>query len=54
MKLGSTILFSVAVASSMIGIYQVMVQRDIIGNYWIFMVSFLCLILYRYLNRPVK
>ena len=54
MKLGSTILFSVAVASSMIGIYQVMVEKDFIGNYWIFMVSFLCLVLYRYLNRPTK
>jgi hypothetical protein len=54
MKLGSVILFSMAVAFSMIGIYQVMVQKDIIGNYWIFMVSLICLMLYRYLNRQAK
>jgi hypothetical protein len=54
MKLGSTILFSLAVGFSVIGIYQVMVERDIVGNYWIFMLSFMCLIGYRYLNRPAK
>jgi hypothetical protein len=54
MKLGSVLLFSMAVAFTMIGIYQVMVQKDIIGNYWIFMLSFICLLLYRYLNRPAK
>ena len=54
MKLSSVILFSLAVGFTMIGIHRVVVQRDIVANYWIFMLSFVCLMLYRYFNRPVK
>jgi hypothetical protein len=54
MKLSSIILLSVAVVFSVAGIHRVMVQKDIVGNYWIFMVSFICLMLYRYVNRPAK
>ena len=54
MKLGSIILLSVAVVYSVIGIHRAIVEKDIVGNYWIFMVSFICLMWYRYLNRPAK
>jgi len=51
MKLSSIILLSVAVVFSVIGIHRVIVENDIIKNYWIFMVSLGCLILYRYQNQ---
>ncbi|MGV3640509.1 MAG: hypothetical protein ACO1NZ_08325 [Adhaeribacter sp.] len=54
MKLGSIILLSVAVVFSVIGIHRAIVEKDIVGNYWIFMVSFICLLWFRFLNRPAK
>ncbi|MGV3503052.1 MAG: hypothetical protein ACO1O1_05055 [Adhaeribacter sp.] len=54
MKLGSVILLSVALVSSVIGIHRAIVEKDIVGNYWIFMVSFICLFWLRFLNRPTK
>jgi hypothetical protein len=54
MKLSSVILLSLAVVFTVIGINQVMVEKDILGNYWIFMLSLMCLMLYRYVNRPAK
>lgn len=54
MKLSSIILLSVAVVFSIIGIHRAMVEKDIVANYWIFMVSFICLMLYRYQNRKAK
>lgn len=54
MKLGSIILLSVAVVFSVIGIHRAIVEKDIVGNYWIFMVSFICLLWFRFLNRPTK
>lgn len=53
-KLSGVILLSVAVVFTVIGIHRSMVEQDIIANYWIFMVSFACLMLYRYQNRKVK
>lgn len=54
MKLSSIILLSVAVAFTMIGIHRVVMERDIISNYWIFMISFVCLMWYRVQNPRVK
>ena len=54
MKLSSIVLLSVAVAFTMIGIHRVVIERDIISNYWIFMVSFICLMWYRFQNRKAK
>ncbi|MGV3587376.1 MAG: hypothetical protein ACO1OF_10260 [Adhaeribacter sp.] len=51
MKLSSVILMAVAVVFTVIGIHRVIVENDIIANYWIFMVSLGCLMLYRYQNR---
>lgn len=49
--LGRTILFSLAVVSFVIGTYQTVLQNDknsLRDNYWLFMVSFSCTMLYRY------
>ena len=51
MKLSSIILLSVAVVFTVIGIHRVIVENSIVANYWIFMVSLACLMLYRYQNR---
>jgi hypothetical protein len=51
MKLSSVILMAVAVAFTVIGIHRVIVENSITANYWIFMVSLACLMLYRYQNR---
>ena len=51
MKLSSIILLSVAVVFTVIGIHRVIVENSIAANYWIFMVSLACLMLYRYQNR---
>ena len=47
-------MLSVAVVFSVIGIHRAIVEKDIVGNYWIFMVSFICLLWFRFLNRPAK
>lgn len=49
--LGRTILFSVAVVSFVIGTYQTVLQNDknaLRDNYWLFMISFGCTLIYRY------
>jgi uncharacterized membrane protein len=48
MKLSSMVLLSVAVAFTVIGIHRVIVENDIAANYWIFMISLACLMLFRY------
>jgi hypothetical protein len=52
--LGRTVLFSLAVVSFVIGTYQT-VQRigdenALLDNYWLFMISFVCVLLFRYLK----
>lgn len=54
MKLSGVILLSVAAVFSVIGIHRAIVEKDIVSNYWIFMVSFACLMLFRYQNRKPK
>ncbi|MBC8083224.1 MAG: hypothetical protein H7Z21_08435 [Hymenobacter sp.] len=51
--LGRTVLFSVAVVSFVIGAYQTVLQNDenaLSDNYWLFMISFVCVLLFRYLK----
>lgn len=48
-----TILFSVAVVSFVIGAYQTVLQNNetaLRDNYWLFMISFVCVLLFRYLK----
>lgn len=58
-----TVLFSLAVVTFIIGTYQTVERTDkmaLMDNYWLFMLSFSCVLLYRYLGRkpavqpPVK
>ncbi|MDF7812415.1 hypothetical protein [Hymenobacter sp. YC55] len=48
-----TVLFSVGVVSFVIGAYQTVLQNDknaLRDNYWLFMISFSCVMLFRYLK----
>lgn len=48
-----TILFAVAVVSFVIGAYQTVLQNNetaLRDNYWLFMISFVCVLLFRYLK----
>ncbi|WP_303309652.1 hypothetical protein [Hymenobacter sp. BT730] len=49
-----TVLFSVALVAFIIATYQTIEQNDknaVMDNYWLFMLSFSCLLLYRFLGR---
>ena len=37
-----TVLFAFGVVAFVIGVYQTILQKDLIGNYWIFMISLAC------------
>ena len=56
--LGRTILFSLAVVSFVIGTYETVSRFDdknaLRDNYWLFMVSFSCVMLYRYLKPEAE
>lgn len=48
-----TILFSLAVVSFVIGAYETVLQNDknaLLDHYWLFMISFVCVLLFRYLK----
>jgi hypothetical protein len=52
--LGRTVLFSVAVVALVIGVYETILANSldaISRNYWLFMVSFACMMWYRYLGQ---
>ncbi|GAB2460057.1 hypothetical protein GCM10011375_10270 [Hymenobacter qilianensis] len=52
--LGRTVLFSVAVVALVIGVYETILSNSldaISRNYWLFMVSFACMMWYRYLGQ---
>ncbi|SMB82452.1 hypothetical protein SAMN00120144_2189 [Hymenobacter roseosalivarius DSM 11622] len=52
--MGRTVLFSVAVVALVIGVYETVVLNSLEGisrNYWLFMVSFACMMWYRYLSQ---
>ena len=46
-----TVLFSLGVVAFVIGVYQTILQNDIIGNYWIFMISLACWLPLNYWRR---
>jgi amino acid permease len=37
-----TVLFAFGVVAFVIGVYQTILQKDLVGNYWIFMISLAC------------
>lgn len=41
-SLARTVLFSLGVVAFVIGVYQTVLQSDLSGNYWIFMISLAC------------
>lgn len=52
--LGRTVLFSLAVVSLVIGVYETVMANSleaISRNYWLFMISFACMMWYRYLGQ---
>ena len=53
-SLGRTVLFAVAVVFFVVGVYQTLVQNDLLRNYWLFMVSFGCIMAFRYLAADKK
>ena len=53
-SLARTVLFAVAVVFFVVGVYQTLVQNDLLRNYWLFMVSFGCIMAFRYLNVEKK
>ncbi|KAA9332932.1 hypothetical protein F0P96_08050 [Hymenobacter busanensis] len=48
-----TVLFSLAVVFMIIGLYQTVLENSLPRNYWLFMLSAVCLLIYRQL-RPVE
>lgn len=53
-SLGRTVLFSVAVVSFIIAVYQTILQNSIGRNYTLYMVSFVCVMWFRYLGLDKK
>ncbi len=37
-----TVLFALGVVSFVIGVYQTILQNDLVNNYWIFLISLTC------------
>jgi len=54
MKLSGTIYFSIAVVAFVIGVHRTIVENNLVANYWIFMISLVCLFLYRYQKKTNK
>ena len=59
--MGRTILFSLGAVTFVIGTYQTLVQdnpkvplESLQRNYWLFMISFGCIMTYRYLKQREK
>ena len=46
-----TVLFSLGVVTFVIATYQTVLQNDLVGNYWIYMVSLACWLPLRYWRR---
>jgi len=53
-SLGRTVLFSVAVVTFIIAVYQTILQNSIGRNYTLYMVSFVCVMWFRYLGLDKK
>ncbi len=46
-----TVLFSLGVVAFVIATYQTVLQSDLVGNYWIYMVSLACWLPLQYWRR---
>jgi amino acid permease len=46
-----TILFSLGVVTFIIATYQTVLQNDLVGNYWIYMISLACWLPLQYWRR---
>lgn len=46
-----TILFALGVVSFVIATYQTILQNDLVGNYWIYMISLVCWLPLQYWRR---
>ncbi|RZK15202.1 MAG: hypothetical protein EOO56_23350 [Hymenobacter sp.] len=46
-----TILFALGVVTFVIGTYQTVLQNDLVGNYWIYMISLVCWLPLQYWRR---
>jgi hypothetical protein len=46
-----TVLFSLGVVTFVIATYQTVLQNDLVGNYWIYMVSLACWLPLQYWRR---
>lgn len=53
-KLLNTILLSLAFVTIVIGIHRSIEEKDIAGNYWIFMIALVLFILYRHRKKNLK
>lgn len=53
-SLARTVLFSVAVVFFIVAVYQTIVQNDLGRNYWLYMISFGCVMWFRYLGLEKK
>ncbi|QMU31162.1 hypothetical protein [Adhaeribacter radiodurans] len=51
MRLSGTIYISIAVVAMVIGVHRTIVENNLAANYWIFMIAFICLFLYRYQKK---
>lgn len=45
------ILLSLSFVAMVIGVHRSIMEGDVVGNYWLFMVGFILYILYRYLRK---
>ena len=46
-----TVLFSLGVVTFVIATYQTVLQNDLVGNYWIYMISLACWLPLQYWRR---
>ena len=46
-----TVLFALGVVTFVIGTYQTILQNDLVGNYWIYMISLVCWLPLQYWRR---
>jgi amino acid permease len=50
-SLVKTVLFSLGVVAFIIATYQTVLQNDLVGNYWIYMISLACWLPLQYWRR---
>ncbi|GAB3825443.1 hypothetical protein [Pontibacter rugosus] len=50
-RLTYIILLSLSFVAMVVGVHRSIVEEDVIGNYWLFMVGFILYMLYRYRKK---